>query len=327
MKYLIKKIKDISIRVLSFIKFDKKKLEDIISFLLPEYWANNKKSFILFWLIGSFTLIFVIWSSIAEVNQVVRAQGIVTPDSKVHLVQSGVDGPVEKINIKLDDKVAAGDTLYSIDTVNKKKFFELAKREFETRSRKVAILKNLVSSGSDSEFRLLDEELRLVDAESRYNTAKNNLEFSYVKSPVSGSISSVKVINIGQIVRIGDLLSEIVPKDDILKIEAFIIPKDIAYVRKGQKAKIAFMSYDMAIYGQFEGIVTKIGANTTTNEEGVSYYPAIIELDYKTIENSEKKIILQSGMQTDVSIIGEERTIMSYVLNPITKLSQRALQE
>ena len=153
------------------------------------------------------------------------------------------------------------------------------------------------------------------------------LDFSYVKSPVSGSISSNKVTNVGQIVRTGDLLSEIVPKDDILKIEAFIIPKDIAYVKKGQKAKIAFSSYDMAIYGQFEGSVTKIGANTTTNDEGLSYYPAIIKLDYKSIEESDRKIILQSGMQTDVSIIGEERTVMSYVLNPITKLSQRALQE
>ena len=59
-----------------------------------------------------------------------------------------------------------------IDTVNKK-FHDLAKKEFETRSRKVAILKNLVQSGSDSEFRLLDEELQLVEAEKRYNTAKN----------------------------------------------------------------------------------------------------------------------------------------------------------
>ena len=83
----------------------------------------------------------------------------------------------------------------------------------------------------------------------------------------------------------------------------------------------------MAIYGQFEGSVTKIGANTTTNDEGVSYCPAIIELDYKSLENSDKKIILQSGMQTDVSIIGEERTVLSYITNPITKLSMRALQE
>lgn len=327
MKNFIKKIKEFFIKGLAIFKFDREKLEKILSFLIPEYWANNKKSFILFWFIASFTVIFIIWASIAEVNQVVRAQGVVIPDSKVHLIQSGVDGPVEKINIKLDDQVEAGDTLYSIDTINKKKIFDLAKKEFETRSRKVDILKNLVQSGSDSEFRLLDEELQLVEAEKRYNIAKNMLDFSYVKSPVSGSISSNKVTNVGQIVRTGDLLSEIVPKDDILKIEAFIIPKDIAYVKKGQKAKIAFSSYDMAIYGQFEGSVTKIGANTTTNDEGISYYPAIIELDYKSLENSDRKIILQSGMQTDVSIIGEERTVMSYVLNPITKLSQRALQE
>ena len=167
----------------------------------------------------------------------------------------------------------------------------------------------------------------MVEAEKRYNQAKRNLEFSSVKAPISGSISSAKVTNIGQLVKTGDLLSEIVPKDDMLKIEASVLPKDIAYVRKGQKAKIAFTAYDMAIYGQFEGVVTKIASNTTSTQDGTTYYPAIIEIDYNQVNESERKVILQSGMQSDVSIIGEERTVLSYVLNPITKLSQRALQE
>ena len=306
---------------------NREKLEEIIPYLLPEFWASNKKSFLLFWFIGLFTIIFLVWASIAEVNQVVRAPGTVIPDSKVHLVQSGIAGPVEKINVKLDDEVNEGDTLYLVDNINVKKFFELAKKEFETRKRKVEILRNLVKSGSDSEFRLLDEELSLVEAEKRYNQAKRNLEFSSVKAPISGSISSAKVTNIGQLVNTGDLLSEIVPKDDMLKIEASVLPKDIAYVRKGQKAKIAFTAYDMAIYGQFEGVVTKIASNTTSNQDGATYYPAIIEIDYNQVNDSERKVILQSGMQSDVSIIGEERTVLSYVLNPITKLSQRALQE
>jgi len=306
---------------------NREKLEEIIPYLLPEFWASNKKSFLLFWFIGLFTIIFLIWASIAEVNQVVRAPGTVIPDSKVHLVQSGIAGPVEKINVKLDDEVNEGDTLYLVDNINTKKFFELAKKEFDTRKRKVEILRNLVKSGSDSEFRLLDEELSLVEAEKRYNQAKRNLEFSSVKAPISGSISSAKVTNIGQLVNTGDLLSEIVPKDDMLKIEASVLPKDIAYVRKGQKAKIAFTAYDMAIYGQFEGVVTKIASNTTSNQDGATYYPAIIEIDYNQVNDSERKVILQSGMQSDVSIIGEERTVLSYVLNPITKLSQRALQE
>ena len=325
MKKFLEKIKLFSNNL--FTNFNREKLENLIPYLVPEFWASNRKSFLLFWFIGIFTIFFIIWASFAEVNQVVRAQGTVVPDSKVHLVQSGISGPIQKINIKLDDRVVKGDILYLVDQANTQKFYDLAKKEYETRLRKVEILRNLVSSGSDSEFRLLDEELLLVDAEGRYNSAKKNLEFSTVRAPISGSISNQNVTNIGQLVSSGDLLSEIVPKDDFLKIEAFINPKDIAYVRQGHKAKIAFSAYDLAIYGQFEGIVTKVAANTTSNQEGETYYPAIIELNYDDIKNSDREVILQSGMISDVSIIGEERTVISYVLNPITKLSKTALQE
>jgi hypothetical protein len=46
--------------------------QKLLPYLIPEYWASNRKSFILFWLIGSFTVVFVIWASFAEVNQVVQ---------------------------------------------------------------------------------------------------------------------------------------------------------------------------------------------------------------------------------------------------------------
>ena len=302
--------------------------QKLLPYLIPEYWASNRKSFILFWLIGSFTVVFVIWASFAEVNQVVRASGTVVPDSKVHLIQSGITGPIEEINIKLDDKVKAGDVLCLIDNVNRKKSYNLAKKEFETRKRRVEILRKLVQTGSDSEFRLLDEELNLVSAESKFNQAEIALEYSKVKSPITGYISKINVTNIEQIVDQGSLLSEVVPEDDILKIEAQVAPKDIAYVRKGQKAKIAFTAYDMAIYGQVEGNVTKIASNTSATEDGQTYYPAVIEIDNNELINErDRKIVLQSGMISDVSIIGEERTVISYLLNPITKLSQRALQE
>ena len=127
--------------------------------------------------------------------------------------------------------------------------------------------------------------------------------------------------NIEQIVDQGSLLSEVVPEDDILKIEAQVAPKDIAYVRKGQKAKIGFSAYDTAIYGQFEGKVIKIAANTSSNEDGSSFYPALIEVDPSQFDE-DNNITLQSGMITDVSIIGEERTVLSYIMNPITKLSK-----
>ena len=301
-------------------------MESLIPYLIPEYWATNKKSFILFWLIGSFSVIFVIWASIAEVNQVVRAQGKVIPDSKVQLIQTGVNGPVEEIKIKLDDKVKAGDVLFLINYQNNEQLYNLSLTEVETRSRKVEILGELVESGSDSEFRLLDEKLALIEAQKRFDLAKLNRKFSIVTSQINGTVSKVNVRNIGQVVTTGTTLAEIVPEDDVLLINASILPKDIAYVRAGQSAKLGFTAYDIAIYGQIEGFVKKIAANTTSTEDGQSFYEAMIEVDVKKIKDN-NDIILQPGMIADVSIICEERTVMSYIHNPITKLSKRALQE
>jgi multidrug efflux pump subunit AcrA (membrane-fusion protein) len=322
----MKKILTKIIETFKSIRFNREKFERIIPFIVPEYWASRKAPFILFWLIGLFTIIFLIWGSIAEVNQVVKAQGVVKPDSKVHLIQSAIQGPIEKINIRLDDKVESGDILFLVDLTNNKNMYDLAFAEVETRLRKVEILTKLVETGSDSEFRLLDEKLALINAQTRLDNVKRNFELSSVKAPTSGFISKVTVANIGQVVQSGNLLAELVPENDILRIEAAVQPKDVAYVRKGQKAKIGFSAYDTAIYGQFEGKVIKIAANTSSAEDGATFYPAIIDVDPNQF-NQNDNITLQSGMITDVSIIGEERTVLSYIMNPITKLSQRALQE
>ncbi len=306
--------------------FNEENILSFVEYLIPENLNEMKKSYILFWFIAAFSIIFLIWASIAEVNQVVRAQGSVRPDSKVHLIQTAITGPVEEIRTSLGDEVNSGEVLFVVDHKSATDLFNLVDSEVQTRSRKVKILEDLVNKGSDSEFRLLDERLLLIEAEKRYETAKRKLDFSFVSSPISGSVSKVNVDNVGQIVKEGTLLAEIVPEDDTLKIEAGVNSKDIAYVKSGQKAKISFTAYDVAIYGMVDGIVTKVAANTTVNEEGVSYYPAIIEVDAKSIEEKQD-IIVQSGMVCDVSIIGEERTVLSYIMNPITKLSMRALQE
>ena len=88
------------------------------------------------------------------------------------------------------------------------------------------------------------------------------------------------------------------------------------------KTKCSYFTFNLS----FEGKVIKIAANTSSNEDGSSFYPALIEVDPSQFDE-DNNITLQSGMITDVSIIGEERTVLSYIMNPITKLSQKALQE
>ena len=91
------------------------KISFILSYILPENLNETKKSFFLFWSIACFTVLFLFWAYFAEINQVVRATGSVRPDSKVHLVQTAMAGPVESIKVSLGDLVKTGDVLFVID--------------------------------------------------------------------------------------------------------------------------------------------------------------------------------------------------------------------
>ncbi|XLM22290.1 HlyD family secretion protein, partial [Chromobacterium piscinae] len=46
---------------------------------------------------------------------------------------------------------------------------------------------------------------------------------------------------------------EIVPLGESLVVETRILPRDIAFIRPGQRATVRFTAYDYTIYGGMEG--------------------------------------------------------------------------
>ncbi len=310
--------------------FNKENFEGLIESLAITNFNEHKGSYIVFWAIALFSIIFFIWASIASVDQVVRANGTVVPISKVHTIQSRGPGVVENINVKMSDEVEKGEVLFLINHEAAKKRYELAKATRDVLEKKVKLIEELVKRGSEAEIRLIDEQLRFYEAEKTYRSEELNLSFSQIKSPVKGTISKVNVLNTDQVVQSGEELASIVPYDDKLQVTAQVLPKDIAYVIPSLKAKLAFTAYDMSIFGQFDGTVTKVAPSTTkTNQndpQSPEYYETVIIIDAEQL-NDVDKISLQSGMEVQVSIIGQDRTVLSYITNPITKLSKTALRD
>ena len=311
----------------AFNSLNRDNFERLLELLAINNYNINKGSYVLYWSIASFTVIFIVWSLFASVDQVVRATGTVVPTSKVHVIQSPNGGVIEAINTKMSDEVEKGQILFLIDNSVAKNKYKLAKSVRDAQKRKVELIEELVKRGSEAEIRLIDERLTLYNTEESLQKAELNMKHSEVISPVKGTISGVDVVNIDQVVSPGEQIATVVPYNDTLQIEALVLPKDIAYVSAGLKARLAFSAYDMSIYGQFDGIVKKVAPNTTQeNPNEPSMYKTIIEIN---LENSEKfkEIILQAGMQADVSIIGQPRTVASYIIDPITKLYKTALRD
>ena len=295
-------------------------------FLEIQNFNKYKKSFIMFWTISFFSVFFFVWAAVAELDTVVRADGFVIPTSKVHMVQNLYSERLTKINIELGDKVEEKEILFVFDSQQAMTEYNSLKREVEDRERKVAILSNLVNEGAAAEMTLIDESLLLNDAQKRFKSSQIRLENTSIVSPVNGIISQIHANNVGQVMDSGSPLAEIVPVGDKLRIEVNIKLKDIADVKEGMLSRVAFTAYDMAIWGQVDGKVTTVSASTKVDQNEVPYYPAIIEVDADEIKNANNIEIL-TGMQANASIIGQKRTVLSYITNPISKLSKRALRE
>ncbi len=324
-------------RIQSFTEVIREKFTSLIDSMIPD--EDITKTSILFWFIIIFTTIAIFWGLFAKIDMVVRAQGNVIPASKVQVAQAVYGGILEKISVSLGDEVKKGDILYVIDGKNNEaeylineRAYESTMLELETRSERVALIEDLVNEGAESKMRLLDEKLALVDTQrrlseisSRREALKFQKDQSVIRSPVDGIISSVDVTTEGQVLKPGQLLSNIVPKGEQLIVAAKVQTQDISFVNVGQNVKITFSAYDPSVYGTFNGKVTKVAATSTlANEENAApFYETLIEVDDDKIND----IIIQSGMTVDTSIIGQKRTVWGYVFNPVTKLKRTAFRE
>ncbi len=69
------------------------------------------------------------------------------------------------------------------------------------------------------------------------------------------------------------------PLDDSLLVEPQVRPSDIAFIRPGQPAVVKITAYDVAVFGSLPGRVERISADTTTTQQGDTYYRVIVRTD------------------------------------------------
>jgi adhesin transport system membrane fusion protein len=146
---------------------------------------------------------------------------------------------------------------------------------------------------------------------------------------MAGRVNRVLVSTVGSAVAPGAPLVEIVPIDGAISFEAKVRPADIAAVRLGQEAKINVSAYESALYGSMTGKVVTIAPDAVTEERsGDTYYIVRIEADAASLrDRAGRPLHVGPGMTAEVNLLGEKRSVLDYVLTPITRLKDRAFRE
>jgi HlyD family secretion protein len=168
------------------------------------------------------------------------------------------------------------------------------------------------------------KEAELVE---RGVAARDLLDRIEIRAPTSGVVHQLSAHTIGGVIRAGDPIMEVVPDSDDLQIEARLQPNDIDQVRTGQKAFVRFSAFNQRVTPQLTGVVSYVSADTSHDQQtNAPYFTVRVALS----EDERRRLAglqLVPGMPAEVFMQTGSRTMMSYLLKPITDQMQRAFVE
>ncbi|WP_244899620.1 HlyD family type I secretion periplasmic adaptor subunit [Rhodoferax antarcticus] len=172
----------------------------------------------------------------------------------------------------------------------------------------------------------LSEVNAKINALSEGSTAlEDRVKQTEIRSPVNGTVKQLKVNTVGGVVQPGKDIIELVPSDDALILETRVSPRDIAFLKPGQKAMVKFTAYDYAIYGSLEAELEVIGADSVLDDKGNAFFLVRVRTLSTTI--GPQKLPIIPGMMAEVDILTGKKSVLTYLLKPILRAKAMAMTE
>jgi len=196
---------------------------------------------------------------------------------------------------------------------------EISQQQRET-SRK------LTSLEIDSELKLND--LRREQARLRTSLAQDQSELELVVRSQSDALVSSVLVQPANYVEPGQPIVSLIPTPTTLKAEIFIPSTAIGFVHRGTKVAMHYAAFPYQKYGVQYGVVEQV-SETPTQPAQLSallgqqppaqpMYRAIASLERQQIVTEGEQRALVPGMQLEAALLLEDRSIIAWLLEPIT---------
>ena len=176
------------------------------------------------------------------------------------------------------------------------------------------------------------KEMREIDAKigefvERKVSALDQLKRTDIRAPQDGTVFQSTVHTVGGVIPAGESIMMIVPDADKLTVEAKVNPQDIDKVQFGQSAALRFSAFNMRTTPEIFGTISQISADITTDQRtSQSYYTIRIAMPPEQVARlGEVKLV--PGMPVEAFVKTGDRTVMSYLMKPLSDQFNRAFRE
>jgi HlyD family secretion protein len=173
---------------------------------------------------------------------------------------------------------------------------------------------------------LADIRAKMGELTEKKITAAEQLKRIDIRAPQGGVVQQLSVHAKGAVIAAGEQIMLIVPEEDALIVEVRLNPADIDKVEPGQRATLRFTSFNRQTTPELFGRISRIAADTIKDDKAGAYYLVRVALDAGEVARLGGRRLV-AGMPVEAFITTAERSMLSYLLKPLTDQASRAFRE
>jgi adhesin transport system membrane fusion protein len=182
---------------------------------------------------------------------------------------------------------------------------------------------NRFRADANSEIVRIDTELGQL--KPNLNARLETFNRTTLRAPVKGIVKNIRITTLGSAVPGSAPIMDIVPVDSKLIFDAKLDPKEVSHIKQGLPVALKLSAFDSSVYGDLAGTVVLVSPDTfredprTTEATAGGYYRVLIESEIDPKDERKKTMKIIPGMIATAQIRTGERTVMHYLMKPLTK--------
>jgi protease secretion system membrane fusion protein len=178
------------------------------------------------------------------------------------------------------------------------------------------------------ESQLADVTREVQSDAEKFVAVTADLDRMEIKSPANGQVVGLTVQTVGAVLQPGQKLLDVVPNQQTLLLEAHIPPHLIDKVQTGLMADIRFNSFAHSPQLVVDGKVMSVSGDLLSDPQQpqYSYYLARVQVTPEGIKTLGARQ-MQPGMPAEIVIKTGERSLLTYLLHPLTKRMAASMKE
>jgi HlyD family secretion protein len=179
----------------------------------------------------------------------------------------------------------------------------------------------------------VSKELREIQGKTaelveRKVAAEDQLKRIDIRAPQDGVVHQLAVHTMGGVINASEPLMLIVPVADQLMVDVKVPPQDIDQIAIGQPAVLRFAAFNQRTTPEINGVVKRIAADITQDQKtGIAYYDVRISMPQEELARLGGGLTLVPGMPVEGFIKTRERSVISYLLKPLSDQIEKAFRE